>query len=197
VAGARKVLGVIGAAVTVAALAVTPAGADPGWQPKDPPLSTPWTDQVGPDNALPEYPRPQLTRKDWQNLNGVWEFAAADDLSTPPTGRTLEERILVPFPVESALSGIQRSEERMFYRRTFQVPAKWRVDRAGQRLMLNFGAVDYDATVWVNGKKVTTHRGGYDRFSVDITDALTTSGPQELIVGVEDRADATWQPLGK
>lgn len=192
----KKLLGVIGAAIVVAALAVAPAQADPGWQPGDPPLSTPWTDQVGPDNALPEYPRPQLVRDAWQNLNGVWEFASASDLSNPPVGQTLGERILVPYPVESALSGIQRNEDQMFYRRTFEVPADWNVG-GGRRLMLNFGAVDYDTTVWVNGEQVTTHRGGYDRFSVDITDALTGSGPQELIVGVADRADETWQPVGK
>ncbi|MGH3467169.1 MAG: glycoside hydrolase family 2 protein, partial [Thermocrispum sp.] len=193
----RRVFGVIAVTVTAtAALMSAPANADP-WQPGTPPLSTPWTDDVGPDNALPEYPRPQLTRDAWQNLNGVWEFAGTDDLGTPPVGQTLDERILVPYPVESALSGIQRSEERMFYRRTFEVSARWKVGRADERLVLHFGAVDYDATVWVNGAQVTTHRGGYDRFSVDITDALTGSGPQELIVGVEDRTDATWQPVGK
>ncbi|MGH3877293.1 MAG: LamG-like jellyroll fold domain-containing protein [Actinophytocola sp.] len=175
----------------------TPANADPGWEPGTPPLSTPWTDEVGPDNALPEYPRPQLPRDRWQNLNGVWEFAAAEDLTTPPVGETLGERILVPYPIESALSGIQRSEERMFYRRTFEVPARWKVGKADERLVLNFGAVDYDATVWVNGRQVTVHRGGYDKFGVDITDALTRKGPQELIVGVEDLTDATWQPVGK
>ncbi|MGH3759503.1 LamG-like jellyroll fold domain-containing protein [Actinophytocola sp.] len=175
----------------------TSATADPVWQPGTPPLSTPWTDQVGPDNALPEYPRPQLTRERWRNLNGVWEFAAADDLTTPPVGQSLGERILVPYPIESALSGIQRSEDRMWYRRTFDVPARWKAGKASERLVLHVGAVDYDATVWVNGTRVTTHRGGYDKFSVDITDALTGRGPQELIVGVEDLTDATWQPVGK
>lgn len=184
-------------ATTVAVMPAmsTPASADPGWHPGTPPLSTPWTDQVGPDNAHPEYPRPQLTRDRWQNLNGVWEFAAAEDLSTPPVGQTLDERVLVPYPIESALSGIQRSEDRMWYRRTFDVPAGWNIGE--QRLVLNFGAVDYDTKVYVNGHEVTTHRGGYDKFGVDITEALTGSGPQELIVGVEDLTDATWQPIGK
>ncbi|HEV7649223.1 MAG TPA: LamG-like jellyroll fold domain-containing protein [Actinophytocola sp.] len=173
----------------------TSASADPVWHPGTPPLSTPWTGQVGPDNAHPEYPRPQLTRDRWQNLNGVWEFAGTDDLSTPPVGQSLGERVLVPYPIESALSGIQRSEDRMWYRRTFEVPADWNI--GAQRLVLNFGAVDYDTKVYVNGQQVTTHRGGYDKFGVDITDALTASGPQELIVGVEDLTDATWQPIGK
>ena len=193
-----RVLGALTVLVTTVALMPsmsTSATADPVWQPGTPPLSTPWTGAVGPDNALPEYPRPQLTRDRWQNLNGVWEFAGTDDLSTPPVGQSLGERVLVPYPIESALSGIQRSEDRMWYRRTFEVPAGWR--DGGQRLMLNFGAVDYDTTVYVNGHQVTTHRGGYDKFGVDVTDALTAAGPQELIVGVEDLTDATWQPIGK
>jgi hypothetical protein len=192
----RRVLGAIAATVTAVALIpglpVT-ATADPGWQPGTPPLSTPWTDEVGPDNALPEYPRPQLTRDRWQNLNGVWQFAAAGSLGTPPVGQTLGERVLVPYPIESALSGIQRSEDRMWYRRTFEVPSRWR----GDRVVLNFGAVDYATKVFVNGRHVTSHEGGYDKFGVDITDALTRRGPQELIVGVEDLTDATWQPVGK
>ena len=192
----RRVIGAIAATFTTVALIPgmsTSATADPVWQPGTPPLSTPWTHEVGPGNALPEYPRPQLTRPEWKNLNGVWEFAGAGSLGTPPIGRTLGERILVPYPVESALSGIQRSEDRMWYRRTFEVPRDWK----GDRLVLNFGAVDYIAKVWVNGKHVTSHQGGYDKFAVDITDALTKRGPQELIVGVEDLTDATWQPVGK
>src|ERR687896_426592 len=114
-----------------------------GYQKKEPPLETPWTDEVGPNNALPEYPRPQMTRERWQNLNGVWQFASAEEGEAPTFGQDLEERILVPYPVESALSGIMRSEERMFYRRTFRVPSGWQIG-AGERLILHFGAVDYD-----------------------------------------------------
>src|SRR3954453_19597675 len=166
-----RMLGAFTAIVTTVALMPamsTSATADPVWQPGTPPLSTPWTSQVGPDNAHPEYPRPQLTRPDWKNLNGVWEFAGATAGEEPPVGESLPERILVPYPVESALSGIMRTEDLMWYRRTFEVPSKWRKDR----LVLNFGAVDYDTRVWVNGKLVTTHRGGYDSFSADITSAL-------------------------
>lgn len=181
-------------ALVVAGLApALPAAAEPVWQPKTPPLTTPWTHLVGPNNALPEYPRPQLTRPDWKNLNGVWEFAGAAAGEAPPVGRSLAERILVPYPVESALSGIMRTEERMWYRRSFDVPSRWLTDR----VVLNFGAVDYDTRVWVNGKQVTTHRGGYDSFSVDITAALKPRGQQEIIVGVEDLTDKTWQPVGK
>ena len=169
---------------------------DDGWHPGRPPLTTPWTGQVSPDNALPEYPRPQLTRARWQNLNGVWQFAGAAAGDAPPVDEDLPERILVPYPTESALSGIQRHEDHMWYRRTFEVPESWEVGDA-QRLRLHFGAVDHAATVWVNGTQVAEHTGGYTRFSVDVTDALAPSGPQEIVVGVEDRTDATWQPVGK
>ena len=176
--------------------AAAPAYAAPTWHAGIPPIATPWTSRVGPANALPEYPRPQLTRDKWQNLNGVWEFAKADAGQAVPTGQSLGERVLVPYPIESALSGIQRHEDRMWYRRTFTVPAGWKVGQ-GNRLRLNFGAVDYDAKVYVNGTQVATHRGGYDAFDVDVTDALEGSGPQELIVWAEDLTDATGQPIGK
>ncbi len=172
--------------------------------PKTPPLTTPWTGQVSTTNPLPEYPRPQMTRPEWQSLNGEWEFLnpatdAAGNVNrnaAPPLGQTLPERILVPFPVESALSGIMRNDNRdlMFYRRTFTVPAGW----SGRRVQLHFGAVDYEATVWVNGVQVTTHKGGYDRFEVDITPQLN-GGVNEMVVRVYDPTDGRGekQPLGK
>lgn len=162
-------------------------------------LRTSWADQVGPGNAHPEYPRPQLTRGQWRNLNGSWQFAAATAGEQPPTGRNLPEKILVPYPVESQLSGIERHEDRMWYRRTFTVPADWKV-HGPRRLQLNFDAVDWQAVVYVNGRKVGEHKGGYDRFSLDVTDALKKSGPQELIVGVHDPTDAPGgenPPVGK
>ncbi|MGW0498001.1 PA14 domain-containing protein [Streptomyces sp. NPDC003007] len=162
-------------------------------------LRTRWADEVGPGNARPEYPRPQLTRKAWRNLNGRWQFAAAEPGEQPPVGRTLKERVLVPYPVESQLSGIERHEDRMWYRRTFTVPADWRIGSA-QRLRLNFGAVDWRSEVYVNGTKVATHEGGYDKFAADITDALKPGRTQELIVGVHDPTDAASgenPPLGK
>src|ERR1700710_1407174 len=88
--------------------------APPGWHKGTPPLSTPWTADVSPTNALPEYPRPQLTRPQWQNLNGLWEFAAAAPGELPPIGQSSAEQVLVPYPIESALSGIQRHEDRMW-----------------------------------------------------------------------------------
>ncbi|GAA4953468.1 AbfB domain-containing protein [Actinoplanes utahensis] len=167
--------------------------------PKTPPLTTPWTGQVSTTNPLPEYPRPQMTRPDWQSLNGEWQFlnpAVTDRNAAPPIGQTLPERILVPYPVESALSGIMRNDDRdlMFYRRTFTVPQNWN----GRRIQLHFGAVDYEATVWVNGVRVTTHKGGYDRFEVDITPQLN-GGTNEIVVRVYDPTDGRGekQPVGK
>ncbi|GID97762.1 LamG-like jellyroll fold domain-containing protein [Amorphoplanes digitatis] len=195
-AGAAPSPGVPAPAAAPALVAAPAPAAAPAWRKGIAPVATPWTDRVGPGNALPEYPRPQLVRDSWQNLNGVWEFAKAAVGEAPPVGRELGERVLVPYPIESALSGIQRREDRMFYRRAFTVPAGWRVGQ-GRRLLLHFGAVDYDAKVWVNGTQVATHRGGYDGFDVDVTDALTSAGPQELIVWAEDLTDATGQPIGK
>jgi hypothetical protein len=168
----------------------TPASA--AWVPKTPPLTTPWTSQVSTTNALPDYPRPQLVRPDWQNLNGEWQFAGTGSLTTPPTGQNLAESILVPYPVESALSGIKRHEDRMWYRRTFTVPAGWN----GRRVQLNFGAVTWQTTVWVNGTNVGSHSGGYDAFSFDITGALR-SGSNEIIVGVYSPVDGAGIPIGK
>lgn len=162
-------------------------------------LRTPWADEVTPANAHPEYPRPQLTRDAWRNLNGTWQFAAAAPGERPPVGKQLRERILVPYPVESQLSGIERHEDRMWYRRTFTVPADWRIG-SGKHLQLNFGAVDWQAEVYVNGTEVARHKGGYDKFTADITDALEPGRTQELIVGVYDPTDAAAgenPPVGK
>ncbi|KZV89224.1 alpha-L-arabinofuranosidase B [Exidia glandulosa HHB12029] len=159
---------------------------------KTPPLTTPWTSQVSLTNPLPEYPRPQLVRSDWQSLNGQWQFAASSQITSPPTGQTLGETILVPFPLESAISGIMRHETNSFYRRTFTIPAAW----SGRRVQLNFGAVTWRATVWINGQNVGTHSGGYEAFSFDITSQLN-GGTNEIIVGVYSPVDAAGIPLGK
>lgn len=164
----------------------------PPWQPKTPPLITRWAADVSPTNARPEYPRPQFTRDEWLNLNGEWQFASGPRYIDPPFGQNLPETILVPFPVESALSGIMRSETTMWYRRLFTVPREW----ARQRVQLNFDAVDWEARVWVNGQLVGTHRGGYDTFSFDITDWLRPDS-NELIVFVYDPTDSANVPMGK
>ncbi|MGH3374623.1 MAG: LamG-like jellyroll fold domain-containing protein [Actinoallomurus sp.] len=184
-----------GLALALLAALLTPAAAASA-QPRpaaQTQLTTPWTSKVSPTNALPDYPRPQLTRSRWQNLNGTWEFAEATAGDPPPAGRTLADRILVPYPVESMLSGIHRHVDHMWYRRTFTVPPSWH----GNRLILHFQAVDYQTSVYVNGTKVATHTGGYDSFSADVTGALKGNGPQEVLVGVDDATDIGSQAVGK
>ena len=134
-----------------------------------------------------------MVRADWLNLNGLWDFAIT---RKEATRATFGNQILVPFPVESALSGVMRpvsENERIWYRRSFAVPRKWEE----RRLLLHFGAVDFEATVWVNGKEIGHHRGGYDAFSFDITDVVNPIGDNELIVTAWDPTDAGTQPRGK
>jgi len=165
-----------------------------GWQPGSAPLMTRWAKDVSPKNVHPEYPRPQMVRKEWQNLNGLWDYAiTAKDAPQPVKWAG---QILVPFPIESALSGVMKrvyETNRIWYQRTFEVPKKW----SGKRVLLNFGAVDFETTVWVNGKQVGTHRGGYDAFTFDITDALKPKGKQDIVVAVWDPTDSGTQPRGK
>ncbi len=170
--------------------------AQPAWKPAPTPLSTQWAAQVEPAHPLPEYPRPQMTREKWQNLNGPWQFAPAKEGEEPPFKKDLTRQLLVPFPVESSLSGVGEHHERLWYRRTFSLPADWK----SSRVILHFGAVDWQSDIYVNGKRLLTHKGGYDAFEVDITPALITDTPdaiQELVVGVYDPTDAGTQPRGK
>jgi glycosyl hydrolase family 2 len=164
-----------------------------GWHAKRPVLSTPWTAQVSPGSVNWGYPRPQMTRAAWENLNGAWQFAPARAGARPPVGVALPRRILVPFPMESALSGVGTHYQYSWYRRTFTVPSSWR----GRRVLLNFGAVDWRATVWVNGRRVGTHQGGYDPFGMDITPALRRAGVQEVVVGVDAPVNRGGEPIGK
>ena len=175
------------------ALPILCAPAAHAWAPKKASLMTKWAAQVDPKAPLPEYPRPQLVRKEWQNLNGIWQYQPGSTGEATPTGQNLSSEILVPFPVDSALSGVMERHPRLWYRRTFTVPQSWR----GRELMLNFGAVDYEAEVIVNGQSVGTHKGGYEQFGYDITPFLKGTGPQELIVRVFDPTDNGGQPRGK
>jgi hypothetical protein len=159
-------------------------------------MTTPWTALVDKSAPLPEYPRPQQVRPLWQNLNGQWQFAGVPLGAAPTFGTTLAEKITVPYPEESLLSGIERHDDHMFYRKLVTVPSGWNIG-SGQRLRLNFGAVDYLATVYVNGTKVAEHKGGYTAFTADITDALKGTGPQEIVVDVTDTTDANTQQVGK
>ncbi len=163
------------------------------WQPVPGRLLTRWAADVDPACALPEYPRPQMMRAWWMNLNGLWDYAIA-----PREQRSVEAfdgRILVPFAIESALSGVGRPlrpDQRLWYRRTFAHP----LAAAGQRVLLHFGAVDYQCTVWVNDRPIGGHTGGYLPFTFDITDALV-AGDNELRVAVWDPSDTGLQQCGK
>jgi len=165
-----------------------------GWAPEGDDIRTRWADEVDPRSPLPEYPRPQMVRPDWMNLNGLWDYAI---LPGDAEYRGIPEgQILVPFAVESALSGVGKSvgkDEALWYRRTFSLPRGWK----GKNVLLHFGAVDWKAEVWVNGQKAGIHTGGYAPFSFDVTPLLKKSGKQELLVKVQDATDMSWQPRGK
>ena len=157
-------------------------------------LRTKWAADVTPTRVLPEYPRPEMARPGWQNLNGLWDYAILD--AAAPQPETFSGKILVPFAVQSQLSGVASAisdQQRLWYRRTFRPGAVPR----GSRLLLHFGAIDWEAHVFVNGRQIGTHTGGYDPFSFDITSALKGTGDQELVVSVWDPTDKGPQPRGK
>ncbi|WP_435855233.1 AbfB domain-containing protein [Streptomyces malaysiensis] len=193
------------AAAVVPALAATtllvsgagPSHAAPAWEPKPSSMTGPLTNQahqVPVDDPLPEYPRPQLTRPDWADLNGIWDFAVTSRDAGQPA--TFGERIRVPFVPESSLSGIQRKitqNDKLWYKRTFTVPSGW----SGRHIQLNFGASDWETTVWVNGRQAgDAHRGGYDSFSYDIT-SLLNGGTNTIVISVYDPTEAGGQAIGK
>lgn len=163
------------------------------WKQAQGPLKTKWTTDASPTNALPEYPRPQLVREKWLSLNGLWQFAPAKENEEAPTGKDLAEQILVPYPMESALSGIMRHEDRVWYRRSFELPKDWQ----GKNVLLHLDAVNWEATVYINGKKLGKHLGGYDAFGYNIASFLNESGPQEIIVGVVNTPDQGNHARGK
>ncbi|MDD4921093.1 MAG: AbfB domain-containing protein [Bacteroidales bacterium] len=187
-----KVKRVIGIAFFVLASLVFNSIPSFAWSAKEGLFMTSWSKNVDVNHPLPEYPRPQMVRPKWLNLNGLWEFSAAKDGDMVPIGKALSEQILVPFPVESPLSGLMRMEDKMWYRRTFTLPSDWE----GQHVLLHFGAVDWRATVYINGKVIGTHQGGYGAFTFDITNSLK-SGKNEVIVHVFDPTDVGTQPVGK
>jgi hypothetical protein len=187
-------LAVVLAAVLLAGSRAGLAGADE-WKLAKGPLLTKWAQEVGPGNALPEYPRPQMVRQTWQNLNGLWDYAITAK-SQERIPATYDGKILVPYCIESALSGVMKPflpKDRLWYHRQISIPAAWR----GRRVLLHFGAVDWEAAVYLNGKELGGHRGGYDAFSFDITRFLKADGPQDLVVSVLDPSDTSWQLHGK
>ena len=156
-------------------------------------IRTPWFDKVDRRLPLAEYPRPQFERKDWICLNGEYDYAITGDTADAP--KKYDGKILVPFSVESELSGVGKAllpEQRLWYRRKFTVGKEF----SGKEALLHFGAVDWQCSVWVNGKPVGEHTGGYNPFTFNITDVIT-EGENELVVKVFDPTDAGHQQRGK
>ncbi|MBP5770839.1 MAG: beta-galactosidase [Bacteroidaceae bacterium] len=163
------------------------------WKPAGQRLKTEWASKVNPSLPLPEYPRPLLTRNEWQNLNGLWNYAISEAEDLRPD--EFDGQILVPYPLESSLSGVARKLRRgqvLWYERSFQVPSAWK----GRDVLLHFGAVDHEAVVYVNGRRVAEHVGGYTAFCVNITPQLR-AGENKLTVRVVDNSDERTQPVGK
>jgi hypothetical protein len=184
--------------IEVALSTLSPAA---DWQPAKGPLMTRWAKDVSPEKVLPEYPRPQMVRgeKSWTNLNGLWDYAIRDkDAGRPENEEAWQGQILVPFCVESALSGVGKTvgpDKRLWYCRWV---SRDEIKGAG-RLLLHFGACDWETVVYVNGIKAGEHRGGYDPFTIDITEqfATTKNVRDEIVVSVWDPTDAGHQPRGK
>ncbi len=164
------------------------------WKATENPLFTTWSEKITPDNVWQEYPRPQLVREKWLNLNGLWDYAIRPKEDGMPSA--YDGKILVPFPVESALSGVKKpvgEKNRLWYRRLIEIPENW----TEPRIILRFEAVDWETKVWVNGKYAGDHRGGYDHSAFDISPYLTKEGQQEIVVSVWDPIDSGTQPRGK
>lgn len=164
------------------------------WKPAGDRIKTPWAEKIDPANPLPEYPRPQLVRDQWQNLNGLWDYAILPK-GNPLPGK-FDGKILVPFAIESSLSGVQKNvggENELWYRRQFTVPADWK----NKKLILHVGAADWKADIWINNIAIGSHTGGYTGFSFDITPYLNKGTAQEIVVRCWDPTDEGYQPRGK
>lgn len=175
-------------------LACTAGTAFAQWKPAGDKIKTAWAETLDPAHVLPEYPRPIMERSDWKNLNGLWQYAITPQGQNRPA--EFDGQILVPFAVESSLSGVGKrvgDDHLLWYSRTFQVPANWK----NRHVLLHFGAVDWQTDVWVNDIKVGSHTGGYTPFSFDITPALNPKGDNRLVVKVWDPTDRGYQPRGK
>ncbi len=164
------------------------------WKPAGNKIKTKWATQINPASVLPEYPRPQMERQQWLNLNGLWNYAIVAKDSVKP--QKFDGEILVPFAVESSLSGVQKAltkDQELWYERSVTIPELWK----GKNILINFGAVDWKAEVFVNGNHVGTHTGGYAPFSFDITNFLQ-AGENKISVKVWDPTDSSLlNPTGK
>jgi beta-galactosidase/beta-glucuronidase len=163
------------------------------WSPAGEKIKTEWAEKITTDNVFPEYPRPIMERDEWKNLNGLWDYTIQKRGSVTPTN--YQGKILVPFAVESSLSGVMKevgSDKELWYNTSFEVSSSWK----NQFLILHFGAVDWETVVWVNGVKIGSHLGGYTPFSFDITPFLV-DGEQQLTVKVWDPTNDGPQPRGK
>ncbi len=167
------------------------------WTPVKAQLMTRWSKNISSETPLPEYPRPQLKREKWLNLNGLWDYTITrKKITAVDQVKEYTGKILVPFPIESGLSGVCTKlgpKDRLWYRRFFTIPETWNE----QKILLNFGAVDWEATIWVNNAKIGTHKGGYTPFTFDITNYLTQSEENELVVSILDPTDKGQQEKGK
>ena len=164
------------------------------WKPAGDKIKTEWAEKIDVNNVLPEYPRPMMERSDWKNLNGLWDYAITPAGTPEPV--QFDGKILVPFAVESSLSGVQKrvgEENELWYKNTFTVPSAWK----HKKVLLHFGAVDWRTEIWVNEIKVGSHQGGYTPFTFDITPFLKKSEDQQLVVKVWDPTDKGYQPRGK
>ncbi len=198
----------------LAFLVMTTTYAATDWKPVESPLNTVWGESIDPENVHQEYPRPQLRRDEWRNLNGLWDYAiigeeglwtkgrlqnAIDDpflKGDPMPPADWDGKILVPFSPETGLSGVGktlRPGQILWYRRTIKKPADW----SGKGVQLNFEAVDWHAIVFIDGVRVGEHKGGYAPFSIDISDALEEGEEQELTVAVWDPCNMGDQSIGK
>lgn len=185
--------------VVALAAASLPLAAQNQWSMKKARIMTPWAEKVDPNNVLPEYPRPQMVRQNWMNLNGLWDFGRADNFAYEAS-RTFDQKILVPFPMESAISGVMdtdfmKNRGKIFvYDRNIVIPESM----DGQDVLLHFGAVDWKCEVYVNGQKVGMHTGGFDPFYFNITKALKPGrAEQNIQVFVQDFQEFGGYPHGK
>ena len=164
------------------------------WKPEGNKIITKWAESINPKYVHQEYPRPRLVRNEWKNLNGLWDYEISKLGGNKPN--FYKDKILVPFPVESSLSGVQKNvgkENELWYHSIFVVPKSWK----GRNIILHFGGVDWKSEIWINDVYVGSHQGGYDPFSFDITSQLNNKKKQKVVVKVWDPTDEGYQPRGK